>query len=216
MIKSQDFLLLIKLVGLKKNRQKKIAYGSNLSGHLDAHNPAVDLTSMHEAELYQDISVRNLGYSLGISKTEISASLKRCIDSKLLVFLDSRGGELLNINSYEWTVNLKALFNLIQYAFPYFYPIRQTGLAYGMRTCFSAPILADEILSAGDTLYVWPIESGDTFGIGIEPIYKSVAFAASHDKYIYDCFALIDAIRMGNSRERNVALNLLEHALLGK
>ncbi len=52
---------------------------------------------------------------------------------------------------------------------------------------------------------VWPWHEGDTRGIGFEPLYKSVPHAALRDPALYQLLALVDAIRDGRARERNLA-----------
>ena len=52
---------------------------------------------------------------------------------------------------------------------------------------------------------VWPWPNGDTRGVGLEPLYKSVPRAALRDPALYQLLALVDAIRDGRARERNLA-----------
>lgn len=212
-MKSQDFLVLVKLISMKKRYESNFFYSS--TRYKMPYDEAIHLPD-YESELFHDLSVRNLGNSLGISKTEISSSLRRSIESNLLAFKEIKIERMINLNDFDWMINAKALFNLIQHGFPYFYPIKQIGMTYGLETGFAAPILSGELTSAGDKPYVWATEHGNALGLGIEPIYKSVPFAASNDEYVYNCFALIDAFRIGRPREKHIALNILEEILLGK
>ena len=52
---------------------------------------------------------------------------------------------------------------------------------------------------------VWPWPEGDTRGIGFEPSYAKVPQAALRDRDLYELLALVDAIRDGRARERNIA-----------
>jgi hypothetical protein len=47
----------------------------------------------------------------------------------------------------------------------------------------------------------------------LEPLYKSVPYAARADEKLYDALALVDAIRSGRARERKRAEEML-HAIL--
>ena len=67
------------------------------------------------------------------------------------------------------------------------------------------PPLIAEKLSANDLPPVWPSRDGDTRGVGLEPLYKSVPYAALRDRALYQLLALLDAIRDGRARERNLA-----------
>ena len=42
-----------------------------------------------------------------------------------------------------------------------------------------------------------------------------MALAAYQDEFVYNCFTLIDAYRLGKPRERDIAINLLEKIILG-
>lgn len=207
MIKSQDFLILIKLISLQKELFKKSHYPITQESYLDENS--------YEFFLKNSLSLRGIGSSLGISKTEIGASLRRCEDSRLLTFYDSGSLGSSNLNQANWHINKKALFELIRYAIPYFFPVEQLGLNYGLVTGVSAPILMKELTSGGATSYIWASEYGSTYGQAIEPLYKSVPFAAINDVFVYDCFALIDAYRMGRAREKDVVLGLLDELLMG-
>lgn len=50
-------------------------------------------------------------------------------------------------------------------------------------------------------------------GQAIEPLYKSVPFAVRRDNELYAYLALLDAIRMGNARESNLAIKMLKERL---
>jgi len=47
----------------------------------------------------------------------------------------------------------------------------------------------------------------------IEPLFKSVPYAVRLDAELYALLALVDAIRIGQSRERNLAIKLLSEHL---
>lgn len=60
-------------------------------------------------------------------------------------------------------------------------------------TGFSYPALSEEVTSAGNTKIIWSSEHGDAYGQVLDPIYKTVAYAAYQDEFVYKCFTLIDA-----------------------
>jgi hypothetical protein len=62
-----------------------------------------------------------------------------------------------------------------------------------------------EIAVSSDLPPVWPWQDGNTRGVGLEPLYKNVPRAALHDPALYQLLALVDAIRDGRARERNLA-----------
>ena len=54
---------------------------------------------------------------------------------------------------------------------------------------------------------VWPDPDGEVRGQSFSPLYKSVPKAAREDHRLYELLSLIDAIRGGRARERQVAYN---------
>jgi hypothetical protein len=56
---------------------------------------------------------------------------------------------------------------------------------------------------------VWPDAEGSVRGIEFSPLYKNVPQAALRDTKLYELLALVDAIREGRAREREVAIREL-------
>ena len=74
-----------------------------------------------------------------------------------------------------------------------------------MPTAHGAPPLS-EFVSAGSELPpVWPAPEGQVRGTTLEPLQKIVPTAAAKDPALYEILALIDALRDGRARERQIA-----------
>lgn len=102
---------------------------------------------------------------------------------------------------------LEFLLHGVRYAF---YPV--TGPeAPGVPTGYSAPPLADEIVS--DRALVWPSARGTVRGDTLVPLYDGAPELAQRDPKLYQALALVDAIRAGRARERKLAAEMLEHRL---
>jgi hypothetical protein len=56
---------------------------------------------------------------------------------------------------------------------------------------------------------VWPDAEGDVRGVTLEPLHKTAPKAARKDPVLHELLALIDALRDGRARERQLA----EHEL---
>jgi hypothetical protein len=54
---------------------------------------------------------------------------------------------------------------------------------------------------------------GKVRGEALSPLYKSVPTAAQKDKKLYECLALVDAIRAGRARERKLVETLLRERI---
>ena len=97
-----------------------------------------------------------------------------------------------------------ALMEFIQYGLRYVFPQQPGAVVRGVPTAHSAPPLMDLIQS--QEAYVWPYSKGEVRGHSIAPLYSSTPEAALKDEKLYELLALVDAVRMGRSRERELAL----------
>ena len=140
----------------------------------------------------------NLAKTLFISQSEISESLAR-----------SRYAQLISKRGYD--LNRKAILEFIQYGLTYVFPQRPGPVVRGTVTAHSAPPLNKEINST--ELYVWPYAKGDARGHRIQPLYPSVLQAVEMDKNLHEILALMDSIRVGKAREKNLALKYLKERL---
>lgn len=171
-MKSQDILILLKLISLHQN-------------HL---------------VLPQDFSVRALAASTGVSKTEVSASLKRSIEVGLAKF--DRHNQLPTANS-------KALLDFIVSGLRYVFPAKPGAMERGLVTGFNAPGLQGLLSAVGEYHYVWPDANGSDKGQAVSPLYKTAPYAARQDSKLYQSMALVDAVRLGNPREVAIAKKAL-------
>jgi len=82
----------------------------------------------------------------------------------------------------------------------------------GIPTSHSAAPLK-KIIQSNEN-YVWPSAKGDMKGQAIMPLYKTLPEAALNDAKLYEMLSLIDAIRIGNARERQLAISELKKRIL--
>ena len=140
----------------------------------------------------------DLAESLGVSQSEISQSLIR-LNYAGLISNDSK------------TVMRSALVEFLVHGIAYAFPQQPGPVVRGMPTAHSAPPLNKEIIS--DEIYVWPSATGEVRGHKIEPLYPTVPKAVKDDPRLYEFLALIDSIRIGKVREKNLAGNKLKKLL---
>jgi len=143
--------------------------------------------------------VKDLAYELGISQSEVSESLNR---SKIARLLDHDKKRL----------NRLSLMEFIQHGLSYVFPAELGTLKRGIPTSHSAEPLSGIINAEID--YVWPSATGTLQGLGIEPLHVNVPQAINKDKKLYQMLTLIDAIRVGRQRERQIAISELEKYIL--
>lgn len=148
-------------------------------------------------------SAKELGDSLGVSKSEVCNSLDRSLQAGLL-------------DDSKRLVKRQRLVELLQYGVGYVFPANLTNITKGIPTALSARPLSDRIVS--EERFVWPDESGEMMGIGLLPLSRNVPQAVKQDEQLHDVLALVDTLRLASSRirERNIAKELLENILLNQ
>ncbi|WP_213286841.1 hypothetical protein [Bradyrhizobium sp. sGM-13] len=188
-MKSQDIVVLLKLVSLQEEEEKG-------SGALQWSFPS-------EAPY----SVRGLESLLGISKTEINASIKRSV---------STGLAIKDRDSGRPKPNRRNLHSFIVHGLKFVFPAKPGAMTRGIPTAFAAPMLKGQLVSGGEYIYVWPAAEGRDMGQSVQPLFKSVPEAVQRDERLYEYLALVDAIRLGNQREVGLAGDRLSERLLKK
>jgi len=139
-----------------------------------------------------------LAHSLKMSQSEVSQSVAR---SKFAGLLDDTGKRVM----------MQAFYDFLQYGLAVVFPAKPGAIVRGIPTAHSAAPLNMEI-SSGEN-YVWPFAMGSVRGHGITPLYASVPQAALEDEQLYELLSLVDALRVGKVREKNLAIQELKHRI---
>lgn len=153
------------------------------------------------ASLY---TARKLEVETGISKSQINLSLNRCIEIGL-----AKKDRKIGIPR----ANVRALFEFIVFGIKYVFPTKPQEITRGIATAFAAPVLKEKLMSTGEYVPIWPDAKGNTKGQAVEPLYKSAVHAVRRDPEMYSMLALVDAIRIGQPREKSLAVELLKQHL---
>ena len=95
----------------------------------------------------------------------------------------------------------------------YVFPANRGELTRGVPTSYAAPPLKKFIVKGHDLPPVWPDAEGKVRGMAFEPLYRTVPFAASRDRTLYELLTIVDALRDGRARERKLAEKELMHRL---
>lgn len=211
-MKSQDILLLLKLISLQHHENqlngiKNLSSQPELWQGRDMPEGEVlkqkGIIKLSELQAYREslYTVRGLEKTTGISKTQIADSIKRCTDIGLAK-KDRKYGVP--------RTNKKSLLEFIIYGIKYVFPARMGELTRGIATSFSAPMLNDKLFSSGELIPVWPDERAKSKGLKVMPLFHTVPYAIQQDSNLYVMLALVDAIRLGNPREAGLAARMLE------
>ena len=142
--------------------------------------------------------------SLGMSLSALHRSIRRGEEAELY-------------DRSRRRINAPHLHEFLVHAAKYVFPGVMLGEARGIPTAWAAPPLSTLMSSGGSNRPVWPHPLGEVRGIGLRPLHPIVAEAARRDARLGEGLALLDAIRIGNAREREIAAaELADHLRLAR
>jgi hypothetical protein len=139
--------------------------------------------------------IAQMSFDLSLGRAEVHSSLKR-LEKSSLIADRANGGQPLVSSTQEF------LIHGVKYAFP----AQRGEISRGIPTSYGAPPLSEYFAeTSSDLAPVWPYAEGPKRGASIEPLHKVVPLAALRDPITYELLALIDALRDGRARERQIA-----------
>lgn len=140
-------------------------------------------------------SYAHLAAMLGISKSTAHAAIARLIRSGLVHRVGRDGAEAAIGPALEF----------LQFGAAYAFAPDTVPKARGVPTGFHA--LADS--PAGQQIdavpAVWPSQLGEAIGMGVTPLVPAAPDIKLRDPRLYHLLALVDALRLGDAREREAA-----------
>lgn len=85
----------------------------------------------------------------------------------------------------------------------------------GISTSYAASSFEGEISLGSDPIPVWPYGEGEERGVALKPLYSSVPESISKhpDPLFYNILTLLDAIRSGRAREKQIAIRKVSEIL---
>ena len=141
-----------------------------------------------------DWSFNKIAIDLGMSPSEVHAASKRVVKAKLAM---KQEGQVRPI--------IRNLMEFLTSGIQYVFVPERGGLSRGMPTAYAAEPLVSHFMLDNEPHPVWPDPEGEVRGESFSPLYKSVPYAAKNDVELYKLLALVDAIRGGRAREREIA-----------
>lgn len=145
-------------------------------------------------------SFASLGEVLFMSPSEVHAGVKRAQIASLYA---EATGEPIRANLLEF------LIHGVKYAFP----VQLGSQARGIPTAHAAGPLRELVTQDGLLPPVWSHQEGSIAGLSVAPIYKAAPAAALRDPTLHEYLALVDAIRLGRTREQRLAEGILKERL---
>jgi hypothetical protein len=147
-------------------------------------------------------SYAGLAVQLGMSPSQLHSAVKRALAAQLAV----RRGE-------DVVPNLQNLEEFLVHGVKYAFVPERGEMTRGMPTLHAAPPLEAHFAPSSEPPPVWPDAEGAVRGMAFSPLYKLAPGAARADQRLYELLVLVDAIRGGRAREREVAVRELKKRL---
>lgn len=140
----------------------------------------------------------SLAVDLGVSPSQVHAAVRRAVAAQLA------------LRTYDGVVpNVRNLEEFLVHGLKYVFAPERGSLTRGIPTGYAAPPLRGHFVSSDEPLPVWPDPEGGVRGISFSPLFKTAPFAAQKDAVLYELLALVDALRGGRARERDIAIKEL-------
>jgi len=135
-----------------------------------------------------------LSVELGMSPSQVHSAVKRSLAASLAVHKNE-----------EIVPNIRNMEEFLIHGLKYVFLPERGEMTRGMPTGYAAPPLGDLFISSNEPPPVWPDPEGEVRGIAFSPLYKSAPKAARADPKLYELLVLVDGIRAGRARERDMA-----------
>jgi hypothetical protein len=99
------------------------------------------------------------------------------------------------------------------HALRYLAPVKLGGVVPGVPAAWAAPPMSRRIRESGELPPVWPTVRGRVRGQALAPLNPAAVAAVEDHERLGELLAIIDSLRAGDVRVRQVAAELLKKAL---
>jgi hypothetical protein len=154
----------------------------------------------------QNWSQNSIAFELCLSPSQINSAFKRLVVAGLITPYHPPNKPQPIIQACE---------EFFTHGLKYIFPAKLGEVVRGVPTSYAAPSLNEEIIAGNDPIPVWPYGEGNERGVALKPLYHSVpeSVIKHPDPLFYDLLTLIDAIRSGRARERQIAIQKISQLL---
>lgn len=144
-------------------------------------------------------SYASLGEEVGIGHNQAHLACKRLTAASLM-----SQKHVLKRNLVEF------LIHGVKYVFP---PVWEDGPQHGIPTAVSGPDMKKELRTP--QIVVWPTgRRKDPKGDALRPLHECVYTVIENDPLTYQVLSILESIRIGRAREREVAADLIRKKIL--
>jgi hypothetical protein len=149
------------------------------------------------------LTYANLANEIFLSASEVHSSFKRIAAARLISQTDPRDVQVVRSPFRDF----------LYYGVPFAFPAVRGSMTRGMPTAYAIPFIREQIATSDEPPPVWPYANGSVRGIALYPLYPTAPRAAEKDQQLYLALALVDAIRIGGAREREISMQALAKIL---
>lgn len=151
-------------------------------------------------------SQNSLATELCLSPSQINSAFKRLVVMKLITPYQPPD---------KPSPILQACEEFFIHGLKYVFPAKLGELTRGVPTSYVAPSFKGSIALGNDPIPVWPHGEGTEKGVALMPLYSSVpeSIIKYFDPVFYDLLTLLDAIRSGWAREKQIAEKIISEIL---
>jgi hypothetical protein len=164
----------------------------------------LDIPVACDLALYSDRTYSELANDLQISASTAHQAVRRLVYA----------GLANDTPSASRRVNVAALLEFLEHGIRYAFPAQRKPPRRGIPTAHAAPALQAEMDTDEDPV-VWPTARGTVVGAAIDPLLESAVELPLRCPAVYDLLTLIDAVRVGTARDREIASRTLTERLEG-
>jgi hypothetical protein len=151
----------------------------------------------------------SLAEELCLSASQVNYAIKRLLASRLLT-------RALFDDEWKIVPIIQFCEEFLIHGFKFVFPPKFGPHLVGLPTAYAAPPLNKIIVAGNDPIPVWPaMGEGVRKGIELKPLYHCVpkSIIKFPDQYFYELLALLDALRSGRARERNIGAEKISQML---
>jgi DNA-binding Lrp family transcriptional regulator len=154
-------------------------------------------------------SQSSIAFELCLSPSQVNSAFKRLVGAGLITHYHPPNKPQPIIQACE---------EFFIHGLKYIFPAKLGEIVRGVPTSYSGPILKNKIVLGNDPVPVWPYGEGEVRGVALKPLYSSVpeSVIKHPDPLFYNLLTLIDAIRSGRAREKQIAIQELSKILKSK
>ena len=142
---------------------------------------------------------KQISESLGISQAEVSVAMERNRIARL-------------VDDSKTRINVLSFKDFLIHGVRFCFPVRPGGIVRGVSTASSASVVS-EVISTNGEVFVWGDPSGEVRGQSIIPLYSGAVVASRKDPDLYALLVIVDTLRIGGAREREIAIEKLDYYL---